>query len=453
MGSAAAQRPMVLVVEDSQDLLELYELVLSDAGYRVAAAPEGRAGLDLACRVHPAAVLLDMMMPDMDGLEFLRQLPSCGQPLPPVIVVSGFAQFAAPAHAAGARAFLRKPVSPDEVLAALDRALAGAEEPAPGKAQVDRVASGREEASLARERLWSRVDLDDPELRATLEGVLAWLSRYHGFGTGLVDLLRAGRIFIAAGQEPRISVDREVALCADVIDAGSSLVVADVDAHPVFAGHEASTFFGTRFYVGCPITLRSGLVVGTVCLVDVVPRRVGLGDMRVLEYLARRIAARFEAMAEGRRPPPFFEPPELFEPEAVEVVLEAQLAAERDVALVLVGLARAGGAPAPFARAAEVLHDAALAARFAAARWTDDTLAFVLGGPEAPGEVDRAIASLRAAGLAITAAGVAECARAACGLVAAGEMIGLAEAAAARSGAAGGALVRSGVPAVSRDAA
>jgi CheY-like chemotaxis protein len=252
------RRPQVLVVEDNEDLQSLYELILSDAGYRVAGASDGRAGLDLARTLRPAVVVLDMMMPDMDGLEFLDHLPSCGQPVPPVVVSSGFKDFERHARARGACAFLRKPVIPEELLAAIERALAGHEEPNGESAQAARVAAGREHASREREQLLARINLDDPELLAMLEGVLAWLSRYHGFGTGLVDLLCGGKIYVEAGEAAKLSVEPDLAFCSDVVDAGSSLVISDMTVHPVFAGHKAVAYWGTRFYAGCPIMTSGG---------------------------------------------------------------------------------------------------------------------------------------------------------------------------------------------------
>lgn len=431
MGSETARRPLVLAVEDSQDLLAIYEIILAEAGYDVAAAPEGRTGLDLARTLHPAVILLDMMMPDMDGLEFLRALSTVVQPAPPVVVCSGFREFEPLARERGARAFLRKPVTPDELLAAIGRALAGKDEPNDEEAGASRVAAGRAEAHRAREELWARIDLDEPSLRAMLEGVLAWLSRYQGFGTGLVDLLCNDRIFVAAGAARR-SVDRELAFCSDVIDAGSSLVIADVTEHPVFAAHKAAAYWNTRFYAGCPITMRSGLVVGTVCIVDSVPRQIGVGDMRILEYLARRIAEHFEALAQGKPAAPFFEPPALFERAAVEIVLEAQLVAGVDVDIVLARLARAGDA-APLGCAAEAAMRAATSARIAAARWSADVLALVCGGARPSDTTARVLAALREAGLAPVAAGVAQCRGSGHRCATAREVIGVAEAACARA--------------------
>ncbi|WP_419785756.1 response regulator [Pseudodesulfovibrio sp.] len=64
----------ILVVEDHRDTRELLKYNLSSAGFDVAAAEDGQSGLSLADAFKPDIVLLDLMMPGMDGLEVCRQL-------------------------------------------------------------------------------------------------------------------------------------------------------------------------------------------------------------------------------------------------------------------------------------------------------------------------------------------------------------------------------------------
>jgi len=64
----------VLVVEDHRDTRELLKYNLSAAGFDVAAADNGRSGLSLAAAFRPDIILLDLMMPGIDGLEVCRQL-------------------------------------------------------------------------------------------------------------------------------------------------------------------------------------------------------------------------------------------------------------------------------------------------------------------------------------------------------------------------------------------
>ena len=64
----------VLIVEDDRKTAHLVELYLQKDGYRVAVANNGREGLELAQRVKPDLAILDLMLPEMDGLEVCRRL-------------------------------------------------------------------------------------------------------------------------------------------------------------------------------------------------------------------------------------------------------------------------------------------------------------------------------------------------------------------------------------------
>ncbi|MHB1132306.1 MAG: response regulator transcription factor [Chloroflexota bacterium] len=64
----------VLVVEDDHKTAHLVELYLQKDGYRVAVASNGREGLEMARRVQPDLAILDLMLPEMDGLELCRRL-------------------------------------------------------------------------------------------------------------------------------------------------------------------------------------------------------------------------------------------------------------------------------------------------------------------------------------------------------------------------------------------
>jgi two-component system, OmpR family, alkaline phosphatase synthesis response regulator PhoP len=72
MGNKPLQK--VLVVDDEEPILELLKYNLEKQGYDVKVASDGFTGVDLAKRFHPDLVLLDIMMPKMDGVETCRQL-------------------------------------------------------------------------------------------------------------------------------------------------------------------------------------------------------------------------------------------------------------------------------------------------------------------------------------------------------------------------------------------
>ena len=111
--------PSVLVVDDDPSIREVVALTLEDEGYRVETAANGCEALKKMRDDPPSGVVLDMMMPVMDGPAFLRACrsdPSCrGVP----IVVMSANRKAADALALGAAAFVAKPFDLDVLLGAL----------------------------------------------------------------------------------------------------------------------------------------------------------------------------------------------------------------------------------------------------------------------------------------------------------------------------------------------
>jgi len=112
----SASTPLaVLVVEDEADLLTTYRRLLGRDGFRVVTVSTREAGLQALAAERFAAVIIDVRLPDGDGLDVVRRVGETAAP-PPAIVVTGFASkhVRAAALAAGAAAFFAKPF---EVLA------------------------------------------------------------------------------------------------------------------------------------------------------------------------------------------------------------------------------------------------------------------------------------------------------------------------------------------------
>ena len=113
----------VLVVDDEDVIRETVREILADEGYRVVAAPDATAVLDLVAREAPDVVLLDVWMPEMDGITLLRSIrQEC--PDARVIMISGHGSIhtAVAATRLGAFDFIEKPLSLDGLLAAVERA-------------------------------------------------------------------------------------------------------------------------------------------------------------------------------------------------------------------------------------------------------------------------------------------------------------------------------------------
>lgn len=78
----------VLIVEDNETLNEAYKLILEKDGHEVTTAFNGEEGLEKLKEVSPDLILLDMLMPKMDGLEFLRHFSPSNYPNTTVIILS-----------------------------------------------------------------------------------------------------------------------------------------------------------------------------------------------------------------------------------------------------------------------------------------------------------------------------------------------------------------------------
>jgi excisionase family DNA binding protein len=110
--------PLVLIVDDDDKLREFVRVNLEMEGYTVREAASAREGLDALEEQSPDLVLLDVMMPEMDGWEMLRQLHERhGVGAIPVIVFSGQVE-EDPGDVAsrGAQAFIGKPFSPQTLI-------------------------------------------------------------------------------------------------------------------------------------------------------------------------------------------------------------------------------------------------------------------------------------------------------------------------------------------------
>lgn len=78
----------ILIVDDEESVRDSLALVMSDEGYETIIAASGKAALELLRETHPALALLDIAMPEMDGIETLRRFREI-RPDMPVIMVTG----------------------------------------------------------------------------------------------------------------------------------------------------------------------------------------------------------------------------------------------------------------------------------------------------------------------------------------------------------------------------
>jgi CheY-like chemotaxis protein len=126
-GSSAesvAQQPLVLVVDDNEDNLLLLTFLIEQLGCAFISAVDGQTALDLAQRYRPTLIMLDMMLPDMDGMEVLSHLKqnSITNTIP-VIAVTALARQEDRERilSAGCNEYVTKPYVVDEIELLLHR--------------------------------------------------------------------------------------------------------------------------------------------------------------------------------------------------------------------------------------------------------------------------------------------------------------------------------------------
>jgi len=188
------QGARIIVVEDEEDIRELIEYHLGREGFQVTGAGDGKRGLEMILREVPDLVLLDLMLPGMDGLEICRTMRSSETAAHvPVLMVTAKAEEAdvVLGLGLGADGYISKPFRPRELVARVKAALRGKQ----------RVESTNEDAEplvrgpLRMDPVRHKVFMEEAELNLTAtEFKLLWtLARRPGRVYGRDDLMEASR--------------------------------------------------------------------------------------------------------------------------------------------------------------------------------------------------------------------------------------------------------------------
>ena len=153
----------ILVVEDEEKLARFIELELNHEGYEVSKAFDGRTALEMAENNDYSLILLDIMLPELNGLEVLRRL-SKSHPTPVILLTARDAVMDKVAGLdAGAVDYITKPFAIEELLARIRVAL---------KLHGGVAASKQSKATDNAEGIynWNELVLDEPKHRVTYEG-------------------------------------------------------------------------------------------------------------------------------------------------------------------------------------------------------------------------------------------------------------------------------------------
>jgi CheY-like chemotaxis protein len=117
-----------LVIEDNENNMVLMTRLLEKSGYRTLWAPTGAQGVEIALGQRPDFIILDIQLPDIDGMEVLRRIRASeiGDSIP-VIAVTSFAMAGDRERllAAGCDEYIEKPIDPQRVISQIRRIIGG----------------------------------------------------------------------------------------------------------------------------------------------------------------------------------------------------------------------------------------------------------------------------------------------------------------------------------------
>lgn len=116
----------VLVIDDEEELLRLLKVRLENAGYSVSVANNGKSGIERAKETLPNVILLDLMMPEMDGFQVCKELKSDKKTSDiPIVALTalGEEESAKKALKLGVKTYVVKPFDSEMLLSALQEAL------------------------------------------------------------------------------------------------------------------------------------------------------------------------------------------------------------------------------------------------------------------------------------------------------------------------------------------
>jgi DNA-binding NtrC family response regulator len=227
----------ILIVDDEPDIRSLVSEILEDEGYSVTVAEDGAAARLAFSRDEPDLVLLDIWMPDIDGISLLKEWSKGGLRCPVVIMTGhGSVETAVEATRLGARDFVQKPISLAKLLSIVSSALASHEAPAvqsktAATAIVEPVGSSATMREL-RDKASQAARHDSPVL-ITGEGGSGreMLARYihHRSGRG-GPFVTIDHCALAATDQTAYFLDEESGVFEQA--AGGSLYIADVQDLP-----------------------------------------------------------------------------------------------------------------------------------------------------------------------------------------------------------------------------
>lgn len=116
----------ILIIEDDEDMQQLISMMLSEAGYSTIAAGDGLEGINVAKEIKPDLIMLDLMLPKIDGLEVCKRLSDDAEMKKiPIIITTIKKELSTKlsAYMAGARRYVTKPFGKEELISEVYKTL------------------------------------------------------------------------------------------------------------------------------------------------------------------------------------------------------------------------------------------------------------------------------------------------------------------------------------------
>ncbi len=275
-------RDQILIVDDSPEMPHLLDACLRPLGYDTAAIGNGRQGLEMLETGEFSVAILDLMLPDLNGMEILRRIRQ-QRPEIEIIMLTGHASLetAIEALRLGAYDYVTKPFRVDAIRSAVKRAM-----------EKQRLA-----ARLAAVQDLSRemtLSLDVKQVAETVLDFVGRVLKFQNCGLLLIDEEHDELYRLAArgtGQEiaPRLSLSGEKGITVAVARSGEPLYVPDVREDPRYVAVGAEC----RSELAAPLEI-NGRVIGVLNVEGAEADAFSPDDARSLSALAAQAAAAIE---------------------------------------------------------------------------------------------------------------------------------------------------------------
>jgi len=264
----------VLVIDDERLFLTLVRDELQRVGYAVLSAETAEQAMEILGKREVQAIITDVVMPGMDGMELLPRLRQ-EHPATPVIVVSGRASFLTGVQAMrmGAADFLRKPLNFDELVRSLGNVIAQSRQTAPEEGhrltQLGRLQKGALDLStLIRWDILGEFLKDNTALYQKVIDLIAEV-----LGVEIVSLMLVVesegvlRMVLAKGLDPEVQRNAVCPLgqgiSGRVAQSGEPLLIRDLSQDPTFAARTRHPRYRTDSLMSVPLKV-NGKVVGVM---------------------------------------------------------------------------------------------------------------------------------------------------------------------------------------------